>query len=208
MDEVVSIPLSNRRFDWFTQTIHPIGPSFTDKAFTNMATFMSACKCLLQTSGPSCLAQRGIQTSCVLNKKHIRAGIYKVTRKRTVTLTYEEAKPPYKIGVDKSWLSWNTSNLIGEGRKSETTIEDAFIRRFMDGTWPQKLASDVIIKRRHNMIYVVAYIKRRLLDDKDLQKVYFLVGYTEELLSCLLKCQVKLELPAVRQPSDMIFKRI
>jgi hypothetical protein len=44
MDEDVSIPLSNRRFDWFTQTLHPIGPSFTDKAFTNMATFMSACK--------------------------------------------------------------------------------------------------------------------------------------------------------------------
>lgn len=94
-----------------------------------------------------------------------------------------------------------------EGRRGETVIEDSFIRDFMQGTWHRILASDVIIKRRHNTIYLAMYVENRQYKSF-LSKIYFLVGYTEELLSCLLKCPVKLELQTVESVQDMTFKYI
>ncbi|XP_053386428.1 28S ribosomal protein S24, mitochondrial-like isoform X1 [Mercenaria mercenaria] len=164
-------------------------------------------KCLLQISIPQ-LATRGLQTSFVLCRKHRRAGIYKVSKNQSIPLTYEQAKPPYAIGVDKSWLTWNTSNLKGEGRKSETTVEDVFIRNFMHGTWTGKLASEVVIKRRHNMIFLGAYINFGTKSLPGALRIYFLIGYTEELLSCLLKCPVKLELQTLDSDRDLIFKYV
>ena len=41
-----------------------------------------------------------------------------------------------------------------------------------------------------------------------LVQVYFLIGYTEEMLSQWLKCPVKLELQVVQNPKDVIYKYI
>merc|ERR1711913_246182 len=72
-------------------------------------------------------------------------------------------------------------------------IEDLFIRKFLKGTWTQMFLSEIIVKRQHNTIRVAALIKRSLQP----QKVYFLIGYSEEMLSQWLKCPVKLELQVV-----------
>ena len=96
-----------------------------------------------------------------------------------------------------------SGNLSGEGRKSETLVDDVFIRNFMDGIWQGKLATDLVIKRKHNTIVISAVAKRFLRG----QSVYFLIGFSEELLSCLLKCNVKIELQSV-DPMDLDFKKI
>ncbi|KAL4239625.1 28S ribosomal protein S24 [Mactra antiquata] len=170
-----------------------------------MAALIPLRKCCQTISIPY-IASRGIQTSVILQKKNVRAGVYKISTKKNVPLTYEEAKAPYKLGVEKSWNTWNTTNLKDEGRKSETLIEDEFIRNFMMGTWHRMIVSDIVIKRKHNMINIAFYVNRRR--SLAISKVYFLVGYTEELLSCLLKCPVKLEIQSVESDKDMIFKYI
>ncbi|KAH9490247.1 28S ribosomal protein S24, mitochondrial [Bulinus truncatus] len=150
------------------------------------------------------LAFRGLSISaCVcVNRK---SGVPKVTPFRTLPLTYDEAQPPSKIYVTKGWLSWNTTNLYGETRHAETTFEDLIIRKFIFGTWHGVLASEVVIKRRHNLI-VLAFLASM---EKTLQRqVYFLQGYTEELLSNWLKCPVKVELSAVSSKDEVIFKKI
>ncbi|KAL5017818.1 hypothetical protein ScPMuIL_003540 [Solemya velum] len=147
--------------------------------------------------------RRAIQTTSVTNK-NLRAGQYKSTIHRTKPLTYEETQQPFKIGATKSWNSWNTSNLHEEGRASETTTEDMFIRKFMGGTWHRLLASEVIIKRRHNMIIIACLVFQAVPP----RKMYFLSGYTEELLSTFLNCPVKVELQTVKDKKDIIFKYI
>lgn len=76
----------------------------------------------------------------------------------------------------------------------------------MYGTFPQLLLSQVIIKRRYNMIYIGALVFRRAAIHP--RKIYFLVGYTEELLSCLLSCPVKLEIQTVYSQEDVVFRYI
>ncbi|VDI17266.1 small subunit ribosomal protein S24 [Mytilus galloprovincialis] len=161
---------------------------------------MSVCRSLLV--GSRCITTcpvRGISTSLACYKRslggseplrNVRAGVYKTTRRGDVWITYEEAQPPPKIGVTKAWKSWNSSSLEGEGRAPETVVDDNFIREFMKGTFPGVLASDVIVKRRHNIVLISCIMSCVLRP----MKYYFLVGYTEELLSCLLKCPVKLEI--------------
>lgn len=95
-------------------------------------------------------------------------------------------------------------NLHEEGRASETTTEDMFIRKFMGGTWHRLLASEVIIKRRHNMIIIACLVFQAVPP----RKMYFLSGYTEELLSTFLNCPVKVELQTVKDKKDIIFKYI
>ena len=97
-----------------------------------------------------------------------------------------------------------SGNLKDEGRRSESLTEDVFIENFIQGTWHKWQATDVIIKRRHNMVNIFMYIHQK----RDLQSVYFLQGYTEELLSCLLKCPVKLELQTLSNKTDLIFKKV
>jgi len=41
-----------------------------------------------------------------------------------------------------------------------------------------------------------------------LLQAYFLIGYTEEMLSQWLKCPVKLEIQVVANPKDVIYKYI
>ncbi|XP_052265532.1 28S ribosomal protein S24, mitochondrial-like [Dreissena polymorpha] len=156
------------------------------------------------------VALRGISTTCTnaatvnKNRLHVRVGRFKPSKDKSIALTYDESKPPYKIGLEKAWNSWNTSNLKGETRMSETLTDDVFIQNFLKGTWGLMQASDVVIKRRHNMIHIFMHI----LPKRDLQPIYFLLGYSEELLSSLLKCPVKLELQSVQKPRDLIFKYI
>ena len=40
------------------------------------------------------------------------------------------------------------------------------------------------------------------------RKIYFLIGYTEEMLSQWLKCPTKLELQLVENPKDVIYKYV
>ncbi|KAL3279614.1 hypothetical protein HHI36_017120 [Cryptolaemus montrouzieri] len=114
------------------------------------------------------------------------------------------ANPPHMIAHRKSWNSWNTSNLDGGLRPSETAIEDVFIRKFMIGTWHALFVSEIIVKRQHNIIRIGGIIRRSI----SARKMYFLIGYTEELLSFWLQCPVKLELQTVQDKRDVIFKYI
>ena len=64
--------------------------------------------------------------------------------------------------------------------------------------------AQVIIKRQHNLIRIAAIISR----SRPNRTIYFLVGYTEELLSLWLKCPVKLELQSVSHEADTVYKYI
>ncbi|KAJ8023124.1 28S ribosomal protein S24, mitochondrial [Holothuria leucospilota] len=126
------------------------------------------------------------------NLEKVVAGRVKVS-KGEKPVTYEKANFPFQIGVRKSWNSHHTGNLEDEDGAAERTLEDFFIRKFIDGTLHQCLATDLIIKRRANRIFLVAIMLRRLPP----QKFYFLIGYTEELLSHWFKCPVKMEVQIV-----------
>ncbi|KAG9354880.1 hypothetical protein JZ751_001593 [Albula glossodonta] len=115
-------------------------------------------------------------------------------------LTYEQALHPHQIAHRKGWLSQHTSNLEGEGGAADRTVEDVFIRRFMYGTFHNCLANELVIKRRGNMLVVCALLLQKLHP----QKFYFLIGYTEALLSHFYKCPVKLEVQTVEE--KMVYK--
>ncbi|XP_063788016.1 small ribosomal subunit protein uS3m isoform X2 [Pseudophryne corroboree] len=135
---------------------------------------------------------RCIQTTSVCLKN--RAARVRVG-KRDKPVTYEQAHPPHYIAHRKGWLSQHTSNLDGEGGAAERTIEDVYIRKFMYGTFHGCLANEIVIKRRANLIVICAVLNRY----HNAQKLYFLTGYTETLLSYLYKCPVKLELQTVEE---------
>uniref|UniRef100_A0A3Q0SA34 Mitochondrial ribosomal protein S24 n=1 Tax=Amphilophus citrinellus TaxID=61819 RepID=A0A3Q0SA34_AMPCI len=109
-------------------------------------------------------------------------------------VTYEQAHHPHHIAHRKGWLSQHTSNLKGEDRAAERTIEDVFIRRFVFGTFHGCLANEIVIKRRGNVLSVCAVMLQKLPP----QKFYFLIGYTESLLSHFYKCPVKLEIQTLQ----------
>lgn len=129
-------------------------------------------------------------------------------------------------------------NVIDGTRKSETAIEDMFIRKFLNGTWHNLFVSEVgklsvnhqrnelslvspincgillnafvffhlllqiIIKRQYNIIRVAGIVQRKIAA----RKMYFLLGYSEELLSYWLKCPIKLELQTVPDKKDVVYK--
>ncbi|XP_047001695.1 28S ribosomal protein S24, mitochondrial [Schistocerca americana] len=148
------------------------------------------------------------QTQCYFHItaacERVQAGRYRITPKRDRPLTYEMANPPYYIGHRKSWNSWNTSSLLGGLRPAETVVEDMFIRRFVTGTWHSLFVSEVIIKRQHNLIRIAGIVRQAISP----RKMYFLIGYTEELLSYWLQCPVKLELQSVADAKDVVHKYI
>ncbi|XP_017783932.1 PREDICTED: 28S ribosomal protein S24, mitochondrial [Nicrophorus vespilloides] len=154
-------------------------------------------KCSLQQTQRSLL-----HTTAICNR--VQSGRYRITAKKDFPLTYEMANPPHQIAHRKSWNSWNTSNLQGGLRSSETAVEDMFIRKFMLGTWHGLFVSEIIVKRQHNMIRVAGIIRQSISP----RKVYFLIGYSEELLSYWLQCPTKIELQTVADRKDVIFKYI
>ena len=59
---------------------------------------------------PGCALIRDLRTTAATRMTGVRTGHYKLTATRDKPLTYEQANPPYRIGVTKSWNSWNSSN--------------------------------------------------------------------------------------------------
>ncbi|CAM5111982.1 unnamed protein product [Natator depressus] len=98
------------------------------------------------------------------------------------------------------WLSLHTSNLDGEGGAAERTVQDVFIRKFIYGTFHGCLANKIVLKHRANVLVVCAVFLQRLPP----YKFYFLVGYTETLLSFFYKCPVRLEVQTL--PKKVIYK--
>lgn len=126
------------------------------------------------------------------------------TNNNSVELTYEQSQFIEKLGITKSWNSWNTSNLQEGKRQAENSFEDFTIRKFLYGTFHGVLASEIIIKRRFNQIDISFLTK--LPRGFYSQKVYFLVGFSEELLSCLFKCVVKIQPQTINNKRDLIFR--
>lgn len=96
------------------------------------------------------------------------------------------------------------ANVKDGNRPSETATEDLFIRNFVQGTWHGLVASEIIIKRQHNIIRIAAIIMRKVTPIK----MQFLLGYTEEILSYWLHCPVKMEIVTVNDRDDVIYKII
>ncbi|NWI12151.1 RT24B protein, partial [Crypturellus soui] len=115
-------------------------------------------------------------------------------------VTYEAALAPHYIAHRKGWLSLHTGNLAGEGGAAERAVEDAFVRRFLHGTFPGCLADAAVLKRRANVLVVSALLLRALPP----AKLAFLAAYSETLLAHLYKCPVRLELQTV--PSRLVYK--
>ena len=158
------------------------------------------------------LSARSLHVSAPLSEE--RAGRYKVTINRTKPLTYEMAFKPFDIAVKKAFNAYNTGQLedtflmkeeIGQDLPYKLLSEDMFVRRFMHGTWPEVFESELVIKRQHNIVRIAGIINRSRMRP---EKIYFLIGYTEEILSYWLKAPVKLELQSVENPDDLIFKYI
>ncbi|XP_005058062.2 PREDICTED: 28S ribosomal protein S24, mitochondrial [Ficedula albicollis] len=84
-------------------------------------------------------------------------------------------------------------NLCGEAGGAQRAVEDAFLRRFLYGTFPGLLADEVVLKRRGNLLVICALLGRALPP----YKLYFLLGYAETLLGHFYKCPVRLELQTV-----------
>ncbi|CAL8140929.1 unnamed protein product [Orchesella dallaii] len=157
---------------------------------------------------------RLLQTCSILSKS--QSGRHSPTIKHNKPLTYEEAQKPNEIAMRKSWTTMNTSALDfkEDGKKrlgalfgvrtSQTVTEDMFIRRFLTGTWHNLFVSEILIKRQANMIRIAGLVVRSIPP----RKMYFLIGYTEELLSYWIQCPVKLELQTVDDRRDVVFKYI
>merc|ERR1712241_620917 len=129
----------------------------------------------------------------------IKAGRYKITRDRSKPLNYEQSFWPDDIANKKGWNSHNTAQLdetflrkeeIGQDLPYKMLMEDMLIRKFMQGTFPKAILSEVMIKRQHNLVRVACLIRTIIL-----------LGYSEEFLSFFLKCPVKLELQSVESES-------
>ncbi|XP_075580317.1 small ribosomal subunit protein uS3m [Pelecanus crispus] len=139
---------------------------------------------LLHTS-PPCLKTRAAR---------VRVG------KGDKAVTYEKAHAPHYIAHRKGWLSLHTGNLAGEAGAAERAVEDAFLRRFLHGTFPGALVDEVVLKRRANLLVLCLVLARGLPPPK----LYFLVGYAESLLTHFYKCPVRLELQTL--PAKTVYK--
>uniref|UniRef100_A0A8C8S7Q6 Mitochondrial ribosomal protein S24 n=1 Tax=Pelusios castaneus TaxID=367368 RepID=A0A8C8S7Q6_9SAUR len=140
---------------------------------------------------------RAIQTTAACHKNQaarVRVG------KGDKPVTYEQAHPPHYIAHRKGWLSLHTSNLDGEDGAAERTVEDVFIRKFIYGTFHSCLANEIVLKRCANMLIICAVF----LPCLPAHKYYFLIAYTEELLSFLYKFPVKMKVQIV--PKKVIYK--
>ena len=63
---------------------------------------------------------------------------------------------------------------------------------------------EIIVKRQHNTVRVAGLVQKKIHS----RKIYFLLGYSEEMLSLWLKCPVKLELQVVENPDSIVYKYI
>jgi hypothetical protein len=116
----------------------------------------------------SAVPGNGLHSTAVLDKT--KAGKYKVTVNRSKPLTYEMAFRPNEIASHKGWNSFNTAQLdetflrkeeMGQDLPHKMFVEDVFIRKFLHGTWPEMLLSEVLVKRQHNLIRIAAVTNRQ-----------------------------------------------
>ncbi|XP_063243670.1 small ribosomal subunit protein uS3m [Bacillus rossius redtenbacheri] len=163
---------------------------------------MFASNCLRTAAMRAWGSARPLHTSACCRK--VQAGRYRPSPRGDRPLTYEMANPPHYIASRKSWNSWNTTSLQGGLRAADTAIEDIFIRKFVTGTWHGLFVSEVIVKRQHNVIRVAGIVRRAV----SARKMYFLLGYCEEMLASWLQCPVRLELQTVADREDVVFKHI
>ncbi|KAJ8286143.1 hypothetical protein GJAV_G00035010 [Gymnothorax javanicus] len=155
-----------------------------------MASSLKSCALMSKTLAWTLLRGFHSTAACCKNRAaRIRVG------KGNRPLTYEQAMHPHHIAHRKGWLSQHTSNLAGEGGAADRTVEDVFLRRFMYGTFHNCLADELVIKRRGNILVVCMLLTQKLQP----LKYYFLIGYTETLLSHFYKCPVKLEVQTVEE---------
>lgn len=117
---------------------------------------------------------------------------------------YNSILNPYNYCVYLKCTLNFVGNILDGLRPAETAIDDEFIRRFILGTWHDLIASEIIIKRQHNIIRIAAITVQKI----SVTKMYFLIGYTEELLSYWLQCPIKLELQTVEDRTAVVFKYI
>lgn len=80
-------------------------------------------------------------------------------------------------------------SLKGSLWASERLVDDIMIRKLVEGVMHEFLESEVVIKRRANIIILVFLVSIY----GDLKKFYFLIGFIEKLLTELLGCIVKVE---------------
>ena len=134
-----------------------------------------------------------------------QSGRYKFSRTKNRFLTYEMCFGPNYIGVRKGWNSWNTSSLVGtEHTTADVTLDDIFIRSFIEGTWPKLFLSEIIIKRRANMVIITGIVGYLLSP----MKYYWLIGYTEEILARIIKCPVKMDIQTTPDKNSLIYKTL
>lgn len=98
----------------------------------------------------------------------------------------------------------STANLQDGLRPSQTAIEDMYIRKFISGTFHSLVSSEIIIKRQFNHIRIAFLCRRGITPTK----LYFLIGYSEELLSNFMQCPITLELQTIARNEDTYFKYI
>ncbi|OWR42993.1 28S ribosomal protein S24 [Danaus plexippus plexippus] len=132
------------------------------------------------------------------------SGKYRITKKRDKPLTYEMANPPHYIAHRKTWNSWNTCKIFTIFSMSlELLFAIPIIKTYSQLKKHVRFVT-VIIKRQFNHIRVAVIIRRAVSPTK----MYFLLGYSEEMLSNWIQCPVTLELQTVDSYQDVVFKYI
>ncbi|KAM9516665.1 small ribosomal subunit protein uS3m isoform 1-T1 [Guaruba guarouba] len=117
-------------------------------------------------------------------------------------VTYEQAHGPHHIAHRKGWLSLHTGNLYSEPGAAQRAVEDAFVRRFLRGTFPGALLAPLVLRRRGRALLVSALLGRALPP----AQLLFLQGYAEALLSALYRSPVRIELLTV--PAPPVYKHL
>lgn len=108
-------------------------------------------------------------------------------RPRTASLAHGKGRLPLHAG-----------DLDGGDHASQRTLEDVFLRKFMQGTIPGCPADKMALQRRANQADICALVLRQL----PAHGFYSLVGCSETTPSHLYKCPLWLRLQAV--PSKVV----
>lgn len=82
--------------------------------------------------------------------------------------------------------------LKGSMWAAERFQDDVMITKLVEGTFYEVLTSEVIIKRRLNEVVIAFYVTGRG-GLQAFQKIYFLKGFCERLLTEILGCIVSIE---------------
>lgn len=98
----------------------------------------------------------------------VGTSIYNNSATRALHVTAACCKVTYREREEHQIVLWKTT----------------FVRRFLFGTFNNCLANEIVIKRRGNMLVGCTLMLQKFPS----QKFYFLIGYTETLLSLQVSC--------------------